>query len=77
MLPHTPYSPDLGPADYFLFPIIKAKLGGVLINEDTVRTVWEWAVCTMDTGEFLTAFNRWLECQQKCIRVGGEYIEKC
>ena len=77
MIPQAPYSPDLAPADFFLFPKVKTVLGGTLIEGDSVRTAWERAVRTIDTGEFLTAFNRWLERQQKCIRVGGEYVEKC
>ena len=28
LLPHAPYSPDLAPSDYFLFPILKKWLGG-------------------------------------------------
>ena len=28
LLPHAPYSPDLGPSDYFLFPNLKKWLGG-------------------------------------------------
>jgi histone-lysine N-methyltransferase SETMAR len=28
LLPHAPYSPDLAPSDYFLFPNLKKWLGG-------------------------------------------------
>lgn len=28
LLPHPPYSPDLAPSDYFLFPNLKKWLGG-------------------------------------------------
>ena len=28
ILPHPPYSPDLAPSDYFLFPNMKTWLGG-------------------------------------------------
>ena len=28
LLPHPPYSPDLAPCDFFLFPKIKKELGG-------------------------------------------------
>ena len=28
LLPHSPYSPDLTPSDYFLFPNLKKWLGG-------------------------------------------------
>jgi [histone H3]-lysine36 N-dimethyltransferase SETMAR len=28
LLPHPPYSPDLAPSDFFLFPKLKEKLAG-------------------------------------------------
>jgi histone-lysine N-methyltransferase SETMAR len=28
VIPHPPYSPDLAPADYFLFPTLKRELAG-------------------------------------------------
>jgi histone-lysine N-methyltransferase SETMAR len=28
ILPHTPYSPDLAPSDFYLFPKLKTKLCG-------------------------------------------------
>ena len=28
LVPHLPYSPDLAPSDYFLFPNLKKWLGG-------------------------------------------------
>ena len=76
LLPHPPYSPDLAPCDFWLFGKVKADLGGKLIEEETVRYEWERAVRTISTSEFRATFNRWLEHHEKCIRVGGEYIER-
>ena len=28
ILPHPPYSPDLAPSDYYLFPKLKSQLSG-------------------------------------------------
>ncbi|CAG4985279.1 unnamed protein product [Colias eurytheme] len=41
LLPHAPYSPDLAPSDYFLFPNLKKWLGGKRFasNEDVETTV--------------------------------------
>ena len=33
LLPHPPYSPDLAPFDYFLFPKLKEHLKGVYFND--------------------------------------------
>ena len=37
ILTHPPYSPDLAPADFWLFPKVKAALAGVRIDSDSVR----------------------------------------
>ena len=38
-LPHTPYSPDLAPCDFFLFPTLKKNLSG--IKFDSVEEIRE------------------------------------
>ena len=58
------------------FPKVKLELGGHLIEGDSVRTAWERVVRTLETEDFRVAFDRRLERQKKCVRVGGEYIEK-
>ena len=76
MIDQPPYSPDLAPCDFWLFPKVKAKLGGTLIEEDSVRTVWEQAVRTIPMSEFREAFDMWLKRWDKCVHVKGEYVEK-
>ncbi len=36
-LRHPPYSPDLAPADFFLFPRVKSELAGLSMNQETFR----------------------------------------
>ena len=36
LLPHPPYSPDLGPCDFFLFPNLKKSLAGQKIESNEV-----------------------------------------
>ena len=38
LLPHPPYSPDLAPSDFFLFPKLKEHLKGVYFNDTTVMS---------------------------------------
>ena len=76
-LPHPPYSPDLAPADFWFFPTVKTALSGVSIDGQTVKHQWERAVKTLGAPAFNTAFRRWLERHEKCIRVEGDYVEKC
>ena len=76
MIEHPPYSPDLAPADYFLFPKVKSALAGMYLTQETFKKEWEWAVRTIKKEEFTTAFQRWLERCSKCIDVEGHYVEK-
>ena len=41
LMPHPPYSPDLAPSDYFLFPNLKKWLGGKRFadNEEVISAV--------------------------------------
>jgi hypothetical protein len=34
ILPHPPYSPDLAPSDFFLFPNLKKQLKGIHFDSD-------------------------------------------
>ena len=52
ILPHPSYSPDLAPANFWLFPKVKAALAGVRIDSDSVRTEWERVVGGIPTEEF-------------------------
>jgi transposase len=40
-LQHPPYSPDLAPADYFLFRRLKSDLAGVSVTPETFKTELE------------------------------------
>jgi len=42
VVPHTPYSPDLAPADYFLFPKLKTTLKGRCFQ--TIEEIQENAI---------------------------------
>ena len=76
VVPHPPYSPDLAPADYFLFPTMKRELGGVSISGDSVKVEWERACGRVPSDAFAAAFDRWIERLQKCVEVRGNYVEK-
>ena len=45
---HPPYSPDLAPCDFFLFPTIKEKIRGIRFgNREEARLAFEEALCTL------------------------------
>ena len=75
-VPHPPYSPDLAPCDFCLFPKLKKKLRGCCY--ETIEEMKEAVTKVIDTftqEDFHGAFQRFLEQYNKCIAAGGDYFE--
>ena len=71
-VPHLPYSPDVGPYDFWLFP----KLRGC--HYETIEEMKEAVTKVIDTltqEDFHGAFEKLLERYNKCIAAGGDYFE--
>jgi histone-lysine N-methyltransferase SETMAR len=75
-LGYPPYSPDLTPADFFLFPWVKTKLAGLSMNQETFQKNWEGVVRTIPKEDFVAAFRQWMERCEQGVRIGGDYVEK-
>ena len=75
-VPHPPYSPDLAPCDFWLFPKLKENLRGNRYStiEDMKEAVTR-VLNTLTQEDFQGAFQKLLERYNKCIDVGGEYFE--
>ena len=74
-IPHPPYSPDLAPCDFWLFPELKEKLRGC--RYETIEEMKETVTKVIDTltqEDFHETFQKMLE-QYKCIAAGGDYLE--
>ena len=71
-VPHTPYSPDLAPLDFWLFP----KLRGCRYEttEETKEAVTK-VIDTLTQEDIHGTFQKLLERYNKCIAAGGDYIE--
>ncbi len=76
VIEHPPYSPDLAPADFFLFPMLKKELAGITLAPGDLRKEWGRLLKTTPKEDFAKAFVRWQERCEKCIRIGGSYVEK-
>ena len=76
VLNHPPYSPDLSPRDFFLFPRLKKMLSG---NKYTSRSSLGSAIyqCLQQIPkeDYLSAFRDWVKRLQKCVSVKREYFE--
>ena len=71
-VPQPPYSPDLAPCDFCLFP----KLRGC--RYETIEEMEEALAKVIDTvtqENFHVAFQKLLERYKKCIAAGGDYFE--
>ena len=69
---HPPYSPDLAPCDFCLFP----KLRGC--RYETIEEMKEAVtkvIYTLRQEDFHGAFQKLLERYNKCIVAGGDYFK--
>ena len=71
-VPQPPYSPDLAPCDYWLFPELPA------CRYETIEEMKEAVMKVIDTltqEDFHGAFQKLLERYNKCITARGDYFE--
>ena len=76
VLDHPPYSPDLGPADFFLFLCLKAFISGVhfvdmKLSKDCVTAVLR----SIPQKDFANCFQKLYEHCQTNVVVDGDYFE--
>ena len=72
---HPPYSPELAPCGFWLFPKPKEKLKGCCYEtiEEMKASVTK-VVGTLTQEDFHGAFQKFLE-RYKCIAAGGDYFK--
>jgi hypothetical protein len=77
VIPHPPYSPELAPCDFFLFPKIKLKLKGRRF--DTIEEVHVESQRVLDTlteKDNQDSFQKWRSRWDRCLHAGGNYFER-
>ncbi|KAL4121904.1 hypothetical protein QTP88_014324 [Uroleucon formosanum] len=77
VIPHPPYSPDLAPCDFFLFPKLKEHLKGTKFNSDekVKAEVKRWFNAQPEEF-YLNGISKLVNLWQKCIALEGSYVEK-
>ena len=76
ILPHPPYSPDLAPADFFLFPKLKTTLKGRRFQ--TIEEIKGNAIRDLRAiaeSAFQEAFQQWKKRWERSIASRGDYLE--
>ncbi|UYV77323.1 hypothetical protein LAZ67_15000503 [Cordylochernes scorpioides] len=74
---HPPYSPELAPSDFHLFPALKWHLGGKhFANDDEVQAEANHWLLRQDTACYNSGIKKLLQRYQKCLDRNGDYLEK-
>jgi len=74
---HPPYSLDLAPLDYHLFPGLKKQLKGrhFLSDVEVIAATETWLEGQPSEFFFLSGLQKLEQWPKKCIELCGEYVE--
>lgn len=77
LMAHPPYSPNLSPCDFFLFPMVKKKMHGQRFStpKEAVQA-FRQHILDIPSSERQKCFQNWFERISKYINLKGEYFEK-
>jgi len=77
LLPHTPYSPDLVPSDYYLFADLKKMLQGKRFgsNEEVIAEI-EAYFEDKDKSFYKKGVEKLEKRWTDCIALEGDYVEE-
>ncbi|GFV81363.1 protein GVQW3 [Trichonephila clavipes] len=76
--PQPPYSPDLSPCDFFLFPKLKNHLKGHHFGTlENIQTAVTDQLKTIPISEFHQCYEEGKKRLQRCVASEGSYFEGC
>jgi transposase len=76
VVPQPPFSPDLAPADFFLFPKLKSTLKGCRFDTtDEIQKNLMNELFTIPKEVFQKAFKSWQKHWEWCVASNGNYFE--
>ena len=76
VIQHPPYTPDLAPCDFFLFPKMKFKLKGRRFDTiEDIKAETQKVLDTLTEKTFQDAFQKWSRRWDRRLRAGGNYFE--
>ena len=75
--PHPPYSPDLAPSDFFLFPPMKTPPKGSRFEDtdEVIQEMEQWFLMQSEdfyNDDMYSINHQW----EKCVTMDGDYVEK-
>ncbi|KAJ8950203.1 hypothetical protein NQ318_003194 [Aromia moschata] len=76
VLEHAPYSPDVAPCDFFLFPKIKSALKRTRFESmEEVKRKSAELLNALTKEDFQHCLDQWEKRMERCVARGREYIE--
>ena len=76
VLNHPPYSPDLAPCDFFLFPKLKEAIKGVRFPDvEAIKKAVTTELKRIPEESFQECMGAWQNRMRKCVRLEGDYFE--
>ena len=77
LIEHPPYSPDLAPSDFHLFPKLKTAISGTHFqSDDDIIHVLDDFLNGQEKDFFKSGIEALKHRWQKCIDTEGDYVEK-
>ena len=77
LLPHAPYSPDLAPCDFWLFPQLKTFLAKSKFDTKMeLKAAVEGYMREVSKNGLLFVMESWDKRLTKCIELQGDYVKK-
>jgi len=68
VLEHTPYSPDVAPCDFYLFPKIKSVLKGThFVSKENVNSKTAEILNSLKQHDLRNCFEYWQHRIQLCV----------
>ena len=76
-VPQYPYSPEVAPCDFWLFPKLKENLRGCRYGTiEEIKAAVTKVIDMLTQEDFHGAFEKLLERYNKCIAAGVDYFER-
>jgi hypothetical protein len=72
---HPPYSPDLAPCDFWLFPKLNALKGQRFADLSGIQRSVKTLLQAILENSFQDCYQQWHHHLTKCIASQGEYFE--
>ncbi|GFV58123.1 histone-lysine N-methyltransferase SETMAR [Trichonephila clavipes] len=74
---HPPFSPDLNPPDFFLFPRLKLPLKGKKFDDiPDIQRNFTRRLSSTPKEDFFQTFQDMNSRSQRCIVMGGDFLEE-